>query len=183
MRYIIIFLFILLVSCESFNQDRMENANNYFENGEYQNAKNELSKIPESSDYYNEAMVLLQVVDSVQATFKREQKKKYDSHSSKKTIPSPSSKYSESTVSTSKSRVERWLSLGYIKIKSDEEIFISSELWSSVDIDGKREVVSTLLVYTEVFKNRGAFNSVDFFDKQTGKEIASWSDFSDLEIK
>lgn len=183
MRKLLVLLLLAFTSCEIGNKTRLEDGYEFFEKGMYANAKLELSQIRESSGHYEEAKLLIEKsqikLDSIEKA-----KAEIDSKWIQPEIRSQSlsSKYSEEVVSAAKSRVERWVSLNYVKIQSDDKIYISPLLWDSVDIDGKKEVAYTLLVYTEVFQNKGAYSSVDFFDKQTGKEIASWSDFSGFEI-
>jgi hypothetical protein len=197
MKKFLIIILLIFASCESSYENRLNRGQDFFNKKEYQSSIYEFSQIPESSEYYDEAQVLKRKAEIIKLEGEVNSKKRSDSIQALKSqmpteetfkTPPPtslpySSKYSNSAVKTVKERVERWNSLGYLKIESNYKVYISPELWNSVDITGKQEVASTLLIYTEVFEDRGENSSLDFFDKQTGKEIASWSDWSGFEIK
>lgn len=196
MKRLIIILVILFSSCEASNENRLKRGYDFFDKQEYESATYEFSQIPQSSEYYQEAQALLRRAETLNADKKEFSKLRNDSieslrshtneiipqHSLSPSLPY-SSKYSSQAVKTSSERVERWISLGYLKFESNYKAYISPELWNSVDFSGKQEVASTILIYTEVFEDREENSSLDFFDKQTGKEIASWSIWSGFEIK
>ncbi|SDA37107.1 hypothetical protein SAMN03080617_00001 [Algoriphagus alkaliphilus] len=196
MRNSVIIILFIFASCESSYKNRLERGNDFFDKQEYESAIYEFSQIPESSDSYQEAQALKSRAeilkeekiefsklrnDSIQ-TLRSQTKENIPEQSTKPSLPY-SSKYSSQAVKTSNDRVERWISLGYLKFESNYKVYISPDLWNSVDISGKEEVALTLLIYTEVFEGRGENSSIEFLDKQSGKEIASWSIWSGFEIK
>jgi hypothetical protein len=196
MKRLIIILVILLSSCEASNENRLKRGYDFFDKKEYESATYEFSQIPQSSEYYQEAQALIRRAEILNAEKKEFSKLRNDSIESLRSqtneifpqqSPAPSlpysSKYSSQSVKTSNERVERWISLGYLKLESNYKAYISPDLWNSVDINGKQEVASTILIYTEVFEGRGENSSMDFYDKQTGKKIASWSIWSGLEME
>lgn len=95
----------------------------------------------------------------------------------------PNQKYSSNALSLSESRVTRWISNGDLKINLDlDEVHISPNLWNALDVDGKKEVVSSILVYIEGVEGHD-FSYLDFKDKNTDKEIASWSSVYGIKFK
>jgi hypothetical protein len=91
-------------------------------------------------------------------------------------------KYSDFAINTSKERVERWKDLDYLIMDPEMfEVHISPDFWNGLDVKGKEEVASTVLVYMEVHL-QAKFNFLDFKDKMTDKKIAYWSTINGFEI-
>lgn len=92
-------------------------------------------------------------------------------------------KYSENALSVSTQRVEQWESNDLLSISPDlYEVHISPQLWNNVDVAGKKEIMSTVMIYMEGVKGYD-FNFIDFKDKINDREIGYWSSISGFEIK
>jgi len=62
------------------------------------------------------------------------------------------------------------------------EVHVAPELWENTDVPGKKEIMSAIMIYMEEIQDHD-FNSIDFKDKNTDREIGSWSTLSGFEIK
>lgn len=75
------------------------------------------------------------------------------------------------------------MGLDYLKINPEMyEVHISPSLWNQVDVDGKKEIMSSIMIYMEGVKEYD-FNFIEFKDKNTDKDIGYWSTTSGFDIK
>lgn len=100
-----------------------------------------------------------------------------------RTFRDPNQKYSDGALRLSEQRVVRWVDLNYLKIDPElYEVHISPILWNQVDVDGKKEIMSSVMIYMEGVKNY-EFNFIEFKDKNTDKDIGYWSTIAGFEIE
>ena len=89
-----------------------------------------------------------------------------------------SENWSPNAIRISTERVNKWMELGALKIKSDlEKAYITRDVWSAANIDQKVEILQTIIIYQDS-KLGKRHVSYDFFDYNSGKKIASWNKFS-----
>lgn len=92
-------------------------------------------------------------------------------------------KYSQSAMDTSERRVEIWLSERYVKLDPEmHEAHISPVLWNSIDVEGKEEMMATILVYLEGVKGYSGLRFFEFKNLNTDQDIGSWSTVSGFKI-
>lgn len=99
-------------------------------------------------------------------------------------VVAQSPSYSTETRTKVENRVGKWQENGYLKLDlENEKAWIDPILWDNVDVDGKKEILATILVYTQIQKRKERMASFDFFNKNTGKQIASYSYFSGFSLE
>lgn len=84
-------------------------------------------------------------------------------------------KYSSSAVATAKERIIKWKSKNHIKLDLNAgKAYVNSALWLLANVDQKKELMSTIMIYTESEYGKSE-RITRFYDYQTGKQIAKWT--------
>lgn len=92
------------------------------------------------------------------------------------------SKWSIEAQNSAKKRINTWQNLKVLDIDLEfDKAYIDPSFWESVDYKDKNEIMGSIIIYTELQKET-EISSFSFFDKKSGKEIATYSSYSGFEI-
>jgi len=91
-------------------------------------------------------------------------------------------RWTYSAYETSNNRILALISKNYLTVEHrTNKAYVSPSLWYRLDIAGKKELILSAVVYTD-YITKEPVKFYDFYDKTSGKQIASWSTLSEFDF-
>jgi|ERR1051325_7426483 hypothetical protein len=95
--------------------------------------------------------------------------------------PKPSPKPKPTVSAEIKKGIEDWIRSGQVEVdRTAWKAYVAPAFWESLDHRQKEDLAFALAVYVDEGRSSGL--SIDLYDKQSGKKIAKWTDFSGMKF-